>query len=228
MGNCIGFYNMLELCCQCKVGDRIFLATGSQVGPWSTRVHLWRLHKMHPWWWDRDVWDNDVWTWRGHVDIVLKNCRNVLIIIFCDIGLFRGNKFGQCWTHFVSYSGGFGHWLLLCRFYSLVHISCNLCKDTWELINRQHLEVFDVAKWCLECWVLQGMGQFVRCDDDIIWGRIFREWIIVWEKLRQSDSWYPLVLVTYTQWHLLCSMEGPRYHTFTPCDSQIPLTVGLS
>ena len=34
-----------------------YLATGSQVKYWPSRVHPWRLHRMHPCWWDRDVWD---------------------------------------------------------------------------------------------------------------------------------------------------------------------------
>ena len=50
----------------------------------------------------------------------------------------------------------------------------------------------------------------------------------MWENSTQSESRYPLVLVMYTRWHLYCSMEVPRYHPFTPCADQVPLTVGFS
>ena len=126
MGNCVGFSNLLVLCCQCNVGYRVFIATGSQVGAWPSRVHPWRLRRTHPWWWDSEVWDYDFCTWKVHVDIALKTCRTVPIVVFYDIGLFRGNSFGQFWTHFVRYIGVFGRWLLLWRVYSLVQISCSL------------------------------------------------------------------------------------------------------
>ena len=126
MGNCIGFSNFLELCCQFKVGNISFLASGSQVEIWPFCVHPWRLRRLHPWRWDRDVWDNNVWNWRGHVDILLKNWSTVPIIILYDIGLFRGNRFGHSRAHFVRYNGEFGHWLLLWRVYYLAQIVCNI------------------------------------------------------------------------------------------------------
>ena len=159
-----------------------YLATGSQVKYWPSRVHPWRLHRMHPWWWDRDVWDKKVWTWRGHVEILLKTCRTFPIIVIYDNGLLQGNRFGQSWTHFVRYNGGFGHWLLLWKVYYLVKISCKLGKYIWEFINHYHLGVPNVGERHLGCWVLQGMGQFVRRDDAILRGRIVREWSIVWGK----------------------------------------------
>ena len=48
------------------------------------------------------------------------------------------------------------------------------------------------------------------------------------EKSTHSESRSPLVLFMYTQWHKYCSMEGLRYHPFTPCAAQVPLTVGFS
>ena len=158
MGNCIDFSNFLELCCQCKVWNRIFIASGSQVGTWTLRVHPWRLCRLNPWWWERDVWEIDVWTLRRHVDIPLNNCRTVPIIIFYDIGLLRGNMFGQSRMHFVKYNGRCGHWPLLWRVYSLMQIICNLGKYIWELLNCHHLGVANVRKWRLGFWGFQGMG----------------------------------------------------------------------
>ena len=93
MGNCVGFSNLLELCWQCKVVDRIFLAAVSQVGAWPYHVHPCSLRMTNPWWWDRDVWENDVWTWRGHVDIVMKNVglfpssSSIILVFWGGIGL---------------------------------------------------------------------------------------------------------------------------------------------
>ena len=158
MGNCIGFRNFLEFCCQCKVGTRIILAYWSQVGAWPVRVHPWRLRKLHPWWWDRDLWENNVWAWGVHVDLMLKTWRTLPILIFYDIGMFWGNRFGHIWTHFVRYNGRFCHWLLLWRVCSLMQIICHLAKYVWELLNCDHLGVANVGKWRLGFWVLQGMG----------------------------------------------------------------------
>ena len=117
-----------------------------------------------------------------HMDIALKTCRTVPIIIFYDIVMFQGNRFGQFWIHFVRYNGWFDHWMLLCRVYYLVRIICNLGKYTWELLISYHLAVTNVGNGTWGYWVLQGMGQFVRRDDEIFWGRIVREWSIVWVK----------------------------------------------
>ena len=158
MGDYIGFMNFLELCCQWKVETRMFLASWSQVGTWPFRVHPWRLRGLHPWWWDRDFWENNVWTWGGHVDLLLKNLITLPILIFYYIGLFLGNRFGHIWTHFVRYTGGFYHWLLLWRVRSLIQLICNLGKYIWELLNCCHVGFEDVRQWRLWCWVIQGMG----------------------------------------------------------------------
>ena len=99
--------NFLELCCQCKVGNWIFLAPWSQVVTWPSLVHPWRLRSLHPWWWERNFRENNIWTWRVYVDFVLKTCRALTIIIFNDIGLYWGKWFGHIWTHFLRYNGGF-------------------------------------------------------------------------------------------------------------------------
>ena len=99
MGNCIGLMSFLELCCQFKVGNRIILAYWSQVGTWTFRVHPWRSRRLHHCWWDRDLWKNNVWTWGGHVEILLKTWRTLPIVIFYDIGMLWGNRFGHIRTH---------------------------------------------------------------------------------------------------------------------------------
>ena len=107
MGNCIGFMGFLEFCCQCKNWDGSFLASWSQVKTYPFRVHPWRLLSMHPWWWERDFRGNNAWTWKVHVDLVLKICRGLHLIIFYDIGLYWGKRFGPSWLHFLSYNGVF-------------------------------------------------------------------------------------------------------------------------
>ena len=107
MGNCIGFMGYLALCCQCKKYNGSFLACWYKVGTWPSRVHPWRLRSMHPWWWDRDFRGNNDWTWRGHVDLVLKTCRVLPLIIFYDIGLYWRKRFFLIWMHFLRYNGGF-------------------------------------------------------------------------------------------------------------------------
>ena len=107
MGNCIGFMNFIELWCQCKMWNWSFLASWSQVGTWPFRFHPWRFCSLHPWWRDRYFREDNVWTCRLHVDLVLKICRARLLIIFYDIGLYWGERFGHIWTHFLSYNGGF-------------------------------------------------------------------------------------------------------------------------
>ena len=62
------------------------------------------------------------------MDIALKICRTVPIIIFYDVGPLRGNRFGLCWAHFLRDRGEFNHCLLLLRVYCLVQIICNFGK----------------------------------------------------------------------------------------------------
>ena len=97
----------LELWCQCKVWNGIFIASWSQVVTWPFRVHPLRLHSLHPWWWYRDFRENNFWTLRVNVDLVLKTCIALPIIIFCYIGLYWGKRFGHIWTHFLRNNGGF-------------------------------------------------------------------------------------------------------------------------
>ena len=73
--------------------------------------------------------------------------------------------------------------LFLWRVQRLVHISSNLGKDIWELINSYHLGVSNIRKRSFWCWVLQGMGQLVRWNDDIYWWRTVRERSIVQKKI---------------------------------------------
>ena len=112
MGNCIGFMVFLELCCQCIKWNGIFIASWSKVGTWPYFFHPWMLLSLHPWWWDRDFRGNYAWTWWGHVDLVLKICRFLPLIIFNYIGLYWGKMFGPIGMHFLRYNGGFFHCLL--------------------------------------------------------------------------------------------------------------------
>ena len=104
MCNYISFIIFLELCCQCKMWNRSFLASWSEVGTWPFYVHYWRLRSLHPWWWDRDFGENNIWTLRGHVELLLKTCRALPLIIFYDIGIYWGKRFGHIWTHFLRYN----------------------------------------------------------------------------------------------------------------------------
>ena len=107
MGNCIGFMGLLALWCQCVKRQGIFLASWSQVGTWPSLVHPWRLRSLYHWWWYRDFRGDDAWTWWGHVDLVLKICRFLPLIIFNDIGMYWGKRFGPIWMHFLRYNGVF-------------------------------------------------------------------------------------------------------------------------
>ena len=107
IGNWIGFMVFFELCCQCIKWQGIFPASWYQIGTCPSLVHPWRLHSLHPWWWDRDFRGDNAWTWWGHVDLVLIICGFLLLIIFNDIGLYWGNRFGPIWTQFVRYNGLF-------------------------------------------------------------------------------------------------------------------------
>ena len=97
----------LELCCQCIFWKGVFLAPSSQVGTWTSLVHPWRLCSLHSWWWDREFSGNTTWTWSGHVELVVKTYRGLPLIIFNDIGLYWGKRFGPIWMHFLRYNGGF-------------------------------------------------------------------------------------------------------------------------
>ena len=107
MGNCIGFMDFLELWCQCIKQNGSFLASWSQFGTRPFHVHPWRLHSLNPWWWDRDFRGNNALIWRGHMDLVMKTCRVLPLIIFYDIGKYWGKMFGPIWLHFLRYNGGF-------------------------------------------------------------------------------------------------------------------------
>ena len=113
MCNWIGFMNFLELCCQWKIWNGIFLASWSQAGTWTFCVHPWRLRSMHPWWWDMTFRWNNALTWRGHMELVMKTCRGLPLTILYDIGMYWGKRFGPIWTNFLRYNGGFCHCLLL-------------------------------------------------------------------------------------------------------------------
>ena len=134
IGNCIGFMNFLELCCQCKMWNGVFLASWYQVVTWPFRVHPWRLSVLHPWLWDRYLRENNVWTWMVHVNLVLKNFISRPLIIFYDTGLYWGKRFGHIWTHFVGYNCGFftafcfGGSVLFCK------LSATL-KNIWEICS---------------------------------------------------------------------------------------------
>ena len=85
----------------------IFLASWYQVVDWPFCVHPWRLRSLHLLCCDRDFRGDNAWTWRGHVDLVLKNCRSRPLIIFYDIGMYWGERFGPIWVHFLRYNGTF-------------------------------------------------------------------------------------------------------------------------
>ena len=157
MGNFIYFMNFLELCCQCKMWNGIFLACWYKVGTWPSRVHPWRLRSMHPWWWYRYFRENNVWTWRVNVDLVLKTCIARPLIIFYYIGLDWGKRF--------DYMDALSE--VQWRIFSLISVVEGLLfaenylppwKYIGESLNCDHLGVADVVKWRLGCWVIQGMG----------------------------------------------------------------------
>ena len=137
--NCIGFMSFLELWCQCKKWTGSVLASLSQVGTWPVCVHLWRLRSLHHWWRDWDVRGGNACTWRGHVELVLKACIALPLIIFYDIGLYCGERFGLIGTHFLSYNGDFFNCLLLWRVCSFLYIICHVGKYLVELLNCDHL-----------------------------------------------------------------------------------------
>ena len=182
-------YNLLELCHQCKVGNSIFLASGSQVGTWPFHVHPWRLHRLHPWWWDREFWENNVWTWKVNVEIMLKTCRTLSIIFFYDIGLLWGNRFGHIWMYFVRYNGLFGTG----RFCEGSALWWNYLQP-WKIYLRvSQLQPFgSPCCWKMALEVL-GSSEHGPISAPRWWnflGVIVGEWSIVWGKL--NAVWVPL------------------------------------
>ena len=149
MRNWIGFMNFLDLFYQYKMWNRSFLDPWSQIGTWPFRVHPWRLRILNPWWQDRDFRENNFWTWRGHVDLVLKTCRARPLIIFYDIGLYWGKRFGHIWTHFLRYTGEFftvcccGGSSLLCK---LSAISENIW-ESWSIATIWESPMLENGAW---------------------------------------------------------------------------------
>ena len=84
------------------------------------------------------------------MDISFKICGTVPIIIFYDIGLLRGNRFGPCWAHFLRDRGGFGYWLFLWRVKWLVQISCNLGKipESFSIATIWESLILENSAWC--------------------------------------------------------------------------------
>ena len=106
-GNWIGLMGFLALCCQCITWPGIFLASWSQIGTWSSLFLPWRLHSVHPWWWDRDFRGNNCCTWWGHVDLGLIICRFLPLLVLNDIGMCWWNRFSPPLLHLMRYNSGF-------------------------------------------------------------------------------------------------------------------------
>ena len=222
MGNCIGFISFLEFCCQCKKWKREFSCL--LISSWNLALPCPPLEvaQSAPLVVVQGLQGDNYCTWRGHVELVLKTCRGLPFIIFYDIGLFWGKRFGPRWLHFLRYNGVFYHCLLLWRVCSFLHIICHLGKYMGSLLNCDHLGVSDVDRCRLGCWVLQVMGPLMLRDDDTFWEIIVGEWSIMWEKFNaiwvslsscfgDIDVMAPIMVHWETELPSLYSMGCPSF-----------------
>ena len=94
------------------------------------------------------------------MDISLKIWRTVPIIIFYDVGLFQGNRFGLCWAHFMRDMRGFGYWLFFLSYNGWCRLTATLEKIP---------ESFSIATICESLMLENG-----------VWGAGFcRAWAIL-------------------------------------------------